>query len=153
LNIDPDNITAKYNLGNALIKQRDAIGAQKQYDDIINKIKDDTLKSQALYNKGVALAQQNKLPEAIDAFKQALTLSPNDNDIRENLQKAINDLKKQQPPPPKQSNKKQQPPPPKKQQQNQQMMQQKFQQLEDQEKQLQKKLQKQPLQDQPEKDW
>jgi Ca-activated chloride channel homolog len=150
-----DNIPARFNLGNALDKQHDVLSAQKYYDDVSTSTNDASLKSKAFYNKGVALVQQQKLPEAIDAFKQALKLTPEDDEVRENLQKAINDLKRQQQSrsPQQQKNK------PKQQQQQQnkqvnpQVMEQKFNELRDKEKQLQKMLQQKPNQAQPDKDW
>ena len=42
-----------------------------------------------LYNKGVALQNNNKLPECIHAYKQALKLDPTDEDARQNLQRAL----------------------------------------------------------------
>jgi Ca-activated chloride channel family protein len=47
----------------------------------------------SLNNAGLALAGAKKLPEAINAFKQALKASPEDAGIRQNLQKAIMDQK------------------------------------------------------------
>ena len=150
-----NDVTARFNLGNSLDKQRDVLSAQKYYEDVTTSTNDASLKAKAFYNKGVVLVQQQKLPDAIDAFKQALKLAPEDDEIRENLQKAINDLKKQQqsksPQPQKNKPKQQQ------QQQNKQVnpqtMEQKFNELRDKEKQLQKMLQQKPNQAQPDKDW
>jgi Ca-activated chloride channel family protein len=89
------NNTAKFNLGNSLYKQTDLVSAEKYYDEVTSAT-DVSLKAKSFYNKGVAEAQQQKLPEAIESFKHALLLTPEDDDTRENLQKAINDLKKQQ---------------------------------------------------------
>lgn len=90
---NPENVTAQYNLGNALYKsekKEEAIGA---YDKSIDKLSKPVEKSNAYYNKGVVLHNENKLPECIDAYKNALKLDPNNEDARQNLQKA---LKKQQ---------------------------------------------------------
>jgi Ca-activated chloride channel homolog len=151
---DGKNNTAKFNLGNALQKQNDAINAEKYYDDVAAAVNDAPLKANAFYNKGVAQVVQQKLPDAIESFKQALKLIPEDNDTRENLQKAINDLKKQQ------QNLSQQHPKNKPQQEkpknkltNQEMIEQKFNELRDKENQLQKMLQRKPNAAQPEKDW
>ena len=152
---DPGNTAAKFNLGNALQKQRDAVNAIKQYDDILSTEPDAALRAKTYYNKGVALVKQDQTDAAIDAFKQALGLAPSDNDIRENLQKALNEQKqKQQQQQDKQNQKKDKPKQQKDQKQpNKQMMEQKFKELQNQEKQLQKQLQKKPLEGQPEKDW
>jgi Ca-activated chloride channel family protein len=151
---DSKNTTAKFNLGNSLYKQSDFVSAEKYYDEVTSST-DVSLKAKSFYNRGVAEAQQQKLPEAIESFKHALLLTPEDDDTRENLQKAINDLKKQQQqnqPKPQKNKQKQQP-----QQKNKmpypEMMEQKFNELRDKEKQLQKMLQQKSTQGQPDKDW
>ena len=93
---NPDNVTAQYNLGNALYKtekKEEAIGA---YDKSITKLTKPVEKSNAYYNKGVVLQNDNKLPECIDAYKNALKLDPNNEDARQNLQKALKKQKEQQ---------------------------------------------------------
>ena len=93
LNKAPNNIAAKFNMGNALQLQQDAANAIKQYDDILRTEKDASLRAKTFYNKGLALVKGNDNDGAIDAFKQALSLAPDDNDTRENLQKALNEQK------------------------------------------------------------
>lgn len=105
--INNKNPRALYNLGNALYKGKKTEEAQKVYDDAAEKSKDATGKEKAVYNKGVTLTRQNKLQESIDAYKGALRLTPTDEEARQNLQKALNELKKQQQQQPKQDNKKQ----------------------------------------------
>jgi len=153
---DDKNSVAKFNLGNALEKQNDAANAEKYYDEVAAFSNEPDLKAKAYYNKGVAQVVQQKLPDAIGSFKEGLKLAPEDNDMRENLQKAINDLKKQQQSLSKQNPKKQQKPKQEKQKNkltNQETMEQKFNELRDKEKQLQKMLQRKPNASQPEKDW
>jgi len=153
---EPGNTAAKFNLANALQKQQDVANAVKQYDDILNSEKDATLRAKTYYNKGVALTKQNDNEGAIDAFKQSLSLVPDDNETRENLQKALNEQKQKQQQQKQQQNKddpkknKQQPP---QKQPDKQMMEKKFRELQNQEKQLQKQLQKKSMEGQPEKDW
>lgn len=153
---DPTNQTAKFNLGNTQLKQKNMADAAKQYDDIINKTTDINLRSKAYYNKGLALVRQQNIDEAIQAFKQALSLNPNDNEIRDNLQKALNEKRQQdqQKQPQQKQQKKDQPKPQQPQKQlNKQMMEQKFNELRNQEKELQKQLQRKPSENQPDKDW
>lgn len=154
---DPANQTAKFNMGNTQLKQKNMADALKQYDDIINKTTDVNLRSKAYYNKGLALVRQQNIDDAIQAFKQALSLTPADNDIRDNLQKALNEKKQQdqqkqpqQKQQPKKDQQKQQQP---QKQLNKQMMEQKFNELRNQEKELQKQLQRKPSENQPDKDW
>lgn len=145
LSEDNKNEIAKFNMANALQRTNENGKSASLYDDVIKNTTDAGLQSKAYYNKALAMLQQDKLNEAIDALKQSLRLQPADNDARENLQKALEQKQQQQPPPQtkqnkkKQQNQKQQ----KQQQMNRQMMEQKFKELEDQEKQLQKELQKQ----------
>lgn len=90
----PDkNDIAGYNLGNTLYRKDDLDGAVKYFDKAIENSKNNNLKQQAYYNKGVAYQKANKLPECIMAYKNALLLNPQDEDARQNLQRA---LKKQQ---------------------------------------------------------
>ena len=157
LHKEPGNIAAKFNMANALLRQKDAAGATKQYDDILTTTNDQSLKAKTFYNKGLASIQQQKLDDAIAQFKQALNLAPEDNDIRENLQKALNEKRKkdeQNQQKNKQQPKKDQPKPQQKEKPaNKQLMEQKFNELRNQEKQLQKQLQRKPVDNQPEKDW
>lgn len=96
---------ALFNLGDALYKSGKTEAAQKAFDDAAVNSKDDTAKSKALYNKGVTLSSEKKLLESIAAYKQSLRLNAADEEARQNLQKALNELKKQ--PKQKQNNKKQ----------------------------------------------
>ncbi len=153
---DNKNEIAKFNMANALQRTGENDKSASAYDDVIKITTDATLQSKAYYNKALAMLQQNKLNDAIDALKQSLRLQPADNDARENLQKALEQKQQQQPQTKqnqnqkKQQNQKQQ----KQQQMNRQMMEQKFKELEDQEKQLQKELQKQKTNSNDnEQDW
>lgn len=157
LQFDSKNVTAKFNLANALQHGNKASESTADYDDIITGDADADLKAKAYYNKALAMIQQNKLDDAIDAFKQSLRLSPGDNETRQNLQKALETKKQQQPQQQPKQDKKQQPQNQKQQKQQQmsrQMMEQKFKELEQQEKELQKQVQKQKTNSPDnEKDW
>jgi Ca-activated chloride channel homolog len=93
---DPDNSTAQYNLSNALQKQ-------KRYDEAVQVLgklyataPNNHLKSAAAYNQGVGYTKQKSLEPSIESYKKALRLNPEDKEARENLQKALAELKKQQ---------------------------------------------------------
>jgi tetratricopeptide (TPR) repeat protein len=92
----PENATAFYNLGNALYKTKKADDALKAYDNTAKTAPDNKLKQKAYYNGGVVLQSQNKLGECIKAYKNALKLDPNDEDARQNLERALQKLKQQQ---------------------------------------------------------
>ncbi len=159
LDESPNNEIAQFNLGNALQKLKQDEASGKTYDELLQHSKDGSLQSKAYYNKALALLKQNNLEEAVNSFKQSLRLAPDDVETRENLQKALAELRQKQQQQ-QQQNKKQPPPPPKQQppsknkSMSRQMMDQKFNELRNQEKQLQKQLQKQKLSSsQQEKDW
>lgn len=88
--------TAYYNLGNALYKTDKLDDALKSYDNTVQNSKSYPLKGNAYYNGGVVLQKQNKLGECIKAYKNALKIEPNDEDARQNLQRALQQLKQQQ---------------------------------------------------------
>jgi Ca-activated chloride channel family protein len=90
------NATANYNLGNALYRKNNSEEAAKSYDDAIAATNDNAIKQKAFYNKGVALQAAKKIPECISAYEKALMLNPNDEDARQNLQRALKEQQKQQ---------------------------------------------------------
>jgi Ca-activated chloride channel family protein len=90
------NTIANYNLGNALYKKENTDQAVQAYDDVVQSTRDDITKEKAYYNKGVAYQKAKKLPECIDAYKNALMLGPQDEDARQNLQRALMEQKQQQ---------------------------------------------------------
>ena len=91
-----ENLPAQYNLGNALYKNTRIEDALAAYDVAIQQSKLPLEKSGAFYNKGVVLQNNKKLPECIEAYKDALRLNPADEDARLNLQKALLQQKQQQ---------------------------------------------------------
>lgn len=93
---NPANEKAQYNLGNALYKDGKPDDAVQAYDAAIANGTVLLEKSGAWYNKGVVLQNNKKLPECIEAYKNALRINPNDEDARLNLQKALMGKKKQQ---------------------------------------------------------
>ncbi len=96
--IDPANNTAKFNKANAIYKQDQKVEAAKIYANVAKDAEGNELKSKAFYNKGVILSDQKNLEESIEAYKNALRNNPADKEARENLQKALLELKKKEPP-------------------------------------------------------
>ncbi len=94
--IDKKNTTASYNIGNVYYRKDKTDEAVDAFDNTIKNSKDNTVKQQAFYNKGVAYQKANKLPECILAYKNALILNPADEDARQNLERALKEQKKQQ---------------------------------------------------------
>lgn len=94
---DPGNGTAKFNFGNALFKQNKTEEALKVFSEITGIPAEKNLKANAHYNHGVGLSMQKKQEESIESYKNALRLNPGDKEARENLQKALLELKKKNP--------------------------------------------------------
>lgn len=157
---NPSNPVANFNNGNASFRQNKYDEAIQSFDNIINNTTDSNIKQQAYYNKGVALSKQQKLMESIDAWKEALRLNPNDKQTRENLEKALRELKKKQQEE-KQKNKKEQKKEQEKQKQqpqsklSQQRVEQLLRALQEKEKEVNAKLNqtKVPAPSKPDKDW
>jgi Ca-activated chloride channel family protein len=93
---NPANPTAQFNLGNAMYKSQKPDDAVSAYDNALANAGSKNDKSVSYYNKGVVLQNNKKLPECIDAYKNALKLNPEDEDARQNLQKALQQQKQQQ---------------------------------------------------------
>lgn len=156
---NPNNLTAKYNLAAARFRSSKFDEAEKQYEEVQDKTNDNSLKHKSTYNSGVSLTKQTKLIESIEAYKQALRLDPSDTDTRFNLQKALEELRKQN-----KSKEKQQQPQQKKQEKKQEpqkqppatkkMIEQWLQSLRQKEQEVQQKMQnKNRSVTRPEKDW
>ena len=93
---NPVNATAQYNLGNALYKNKKTDEAVQAYDEALSNAASKEDKSKSYYNKGVVLQNNKKLPECIEAYKNALKLNPQDEDARQNLQKALQKQKQEE---------------------------------------------------------
>ncbi|MEO6254196.1 MAG: VWA domain-containing protein [Ferruginibacter sp.] len=92
----PANPTAQYNLGNALYKNKKPDEAVQAYENALANATSNADKAKAFYNKGVVLQHNKKLAECIEAYKNALKLDPQDEDARQNLQRALQQQKEQQ---------------------------------------------------------
>jgi tetratricopeptide (TPR) repeat protein len=93
---DATNTTAQYNLASALYKQRKFADAITVWQNMRNNLNNKELKGSSHYNEGVVYSKQKDLLKSIDAYKDALRNNPDDKQARENLQKALLELKKQQ---------------------------------------------------------
>ncbi|QQS30346.1 MAG: tetratricopeptide repeat protein [Sphingobacteriales bacterium] len=76
---------AGYNLANSLYKQGRYEEAATQYDQIAKNGTDKMYQSNAFYNMGNALLKSKKLPEAIEAYKNALRRNPGHQEAKYNL--------------------------------------------------------------------
>jgi Ca-activated chloride channel family protein len=91
---DSLNTIAKFNLANTLYRLGNKEEALRIFDQLAAGPKDNTLLSKQYYNKGVVLSSQQKPEESITAYENALLRDPDDKETRENLQKALLELKK-----------------------------------------------------------
>ena len=91
---NPASAVAYYNYGNALFRNKQYDEATQSFDNAIANTQDNVLKQKAFYNKGVSFSKQQKLEESIAAYKAAVIMNPADEDARNNLQKALLELKK-----------------------------------------------------------
>lgn len=139
LEVDGNNAKAQYNLAATLVQQDKLTDAQNIYTRLIEH-EDEAIRSSSFYNQGVIQTRQKKLQESIDSYKEALRINPTDQEARENLQKALQELKKQKSSQ-NQQNKKQQQKPQSKMSQKEAERQLKL--LEQKEKSAQERLQKQ----------
>ena len=85
-----------FNLGDAYYKQGKYDEAAKQFELLQSQKKDKASQAAAMHNLGNTLLQNQKYPESIEAYKQALKLNPKDEDTRYNLAYAQAMLKQQQ---------------------------------------------------------
>lgn len=96
---DANHTVAKFNLANTLVKQNKLSEANKLFNDVAtNTSTENQVSGSAFYNKGVVLTGQKRLEESIEAYKSALRKNPEDEEARDNLQKALQELKKKEPP-------------------------------------------------------
>jgi Ca-activated chloride channel family protein len=96
LEYDPDNEKAKYNLANALQRQNKFDEAAKLLEELGSSAKSNSIKSDSYYNQGVAYTKMKNLDASIESYKKALRLNPKDKEARENLEKALLQKKNQQ---------------------------------------------------------
>jgi tetratricopeptide (TPR) repeat protein len=150
LAISPSSPVASFNLGNTFFRDNNADKAIGQFESITGSEAPVPTRSAAYYNKGVVLTRQKKLQESIEAYKDALRLNPTDSLARQNLQRALNELRRQQ-----QNDQKDQQQKKKPDKLNKQQVQQMLAALQEQEKLLQQKINqsKVPAPGQPDKDW
>jgi Ca-activated chloride channel family protein len=97
----PENIKLKYNIASSHYKMKNYEEAVKGYLDVAAAAQDVKIEETALYNVGNAMYRQGKLQEAVEYYKKAIELDPEDKDaqhnlefVREEIKKKINDSKK-----------------------------------------------------------
>lgn len=177
LTLSPDNPIAKFNLANTLYKNANG-GASLGILDTLGKMeKDKKIRSESYYNAGAILSNQyekakdaNKkintksdvsqnaadalLQKSIDAYKKTLRINPDDKQARENLQKALLEIKKKKPEKKKDDKNQQQQPQQQQSKMSRKEVERQLKLLQQKEKDVQEKLQqKQPQTGGQPKDW
>lgn len=76
---------ATFNLGDAVYKQKRFDDAIKQFQQSAQNNPDPLVKSKAFHNLGNSYLEQQKWPEAVNSYKEALRLNANDKDTKYNL--------------------------------------------------------------------
>jgi Ca-activated chloride channel homolog len=132
----PDNEVAQRNLANALYKQKKYNEATEVYKALSANSPDKNVRSASYYNAGVINSRLKDLEGSIENYKAALRINPDDKEARENLQKALLELKKKQQQQQQQQNKSSS-------NMNQKQAEQKLKDLQQKEKQIQQRLQNQ----------
>jgi len=92
----PDSYVGKYNLSNALYKQKKYKESSVLMDSLIQKSKDPNQQASAYHNLGNSLLQDKAYAESAEAYKKALKLKPDAEDSRYNLSYALKKLQQQQ---------------------------------------------------------
>jgi len=82
---NPRNPQAAFNLGNALMAQKKDSAAIVQFESAAKLETSPLRKYQAFHNMGVICQSHKMYGEAIEAYKNALRLNPNDDETRYNL--------------------------------------------------------------------
>ena len=82
---NPRNPQAVYNLGNALMAQKKDSAAVAQFESAAKLETNPLRKYQSFHDMGVICQSHKMYGEAIEAYKNALRLNPNDDETRYNL--------------------------------------------------------------------
>ena len=82
---NPKNPQAAYNRGNALMAQKKDSSAVQQFEQATRIETNPLRKAAAYHNMGVICQTHKMYGEAIEAYKNALRLNPNDDETRYNL--------------------------------------------------------------------
>jgi tetratricopeptide (TPR) repeat protein len=93
---DISSYEGNFNLGDALYKQEKFEDASKKFSGLAATEKDRKELAKIYHNLGNSLLQANKVPESIEAYKNALRNNPDDYETKHNLAWALNLLQQQQ---------------------------------------------------------
>ena len=86
---DQSSYEASFNMADAIYKQERYSEANSLFKALSEKTDDKIKKSESYHNLGNSLLKEQKLDEAIEAYKNALRNNPNDLDTKHNLAYAM----------------------------------------------------------------
>ena len=86
---DQSSYEASFNMADAIYKQERYSEANSLFKALSEKTDDKTKKSESYHNLGNSLIKEQKLDEAIEAYKNALRNNPKDLDTKHNLAYAM----------------------------------------------------------------
>ena len=90
----PEDARLKYNIASSKYMMKNYEEALKGYLDMAATARDARLEEKALFNAGNTLYRQGKLEEAIEYYKKALALAPEDKDAQQNLEFVREEIKR-----------------------------------------------------------
>lgn len=96
----PNHYVSRFQAGLAMLRRQQFKEAAEQFANLASTPQPAPIQGAALYNQGLALAQQGHHAAAIEALQKAQRLLPNHPDVRASLQKALLEKPKTSPPPP-----------------------------------------------------
>ena len=91
-----ESLDAKFNMGDALYKQKKYEDAGHLFESLTKSTKDKAKLAQTYHNLGNCHLQNKKYEDCIQAYQNALKLNPKDEDTRYNLAYAKKKLEQQQ---------------------------------------------------------
>lgn len=96
LKANPANEIASFDLGNAQYRAQVWDAARQHYEQVGQKSATSALRQNAFYNQGNVYLNQQQYDKAVEAYKQAVRLDPQDADARYNLNYALEKKQQQQ---------------------------------------------------------
>lgn len=93
---EPNNARVYFNLGNALSKLGKGEEARAAWDQSNTLTPSALDQSKAIYNKGNVAAEQQKWDQALQEYRNALKMNPNDPDAKHNYEMAVKKKQEQQ---------------------------------------------------------
>ena len=90
----PEDARLKYNIASSKYMMKNYEEALRGYLDLAATARDARLEEKALFDAGNTLYRQGKLEEAIEYYKKALALAPEDKDAQQNLEFVREEIKR-----------------------------------------------------------